>query len=136
MLLLNPPLVRFGPHTWTDVTLLAVDRTSTRLAEDWSDSGPHPVFADAPEQHTQIRAVRTPLRDDLAAHKPGHQAALTFHTSPTSSDADRRLVTISAAVITSITHHLTTAKSAQQTITLTALSPTGAADPITTTLVS
>jgi len=131
MLLLNPPLVRFGSHTWTDVALLAIDRTTTRPAEEWSDAGPHPVFADAPEQRTQIRVVRDLLRDDLASHKPGDQAALTFHTSPTTSDAARRQFTIPAAVITSVTHELATARHARQTITLIALSPDGATDPIT-----
>lgn len=136
MLLLNPSTVTLGPHTFSDVVLLTIDRTAERTAEEWSDAGPHPVFADIPEQRTLVRIVRRPERDDLAPPRPGEQHALVFNTSPNLSDADRRRIAIAAAVVTGVTHQVGGPKGAQQTITLTALSADGAADPVTITNVA
>lgn len=136
MLILNPPHVTLGPHTFTDVALLAIDRAAERTAEEWSDAGPHPVFADVPEQRTLIRIVRRPERDDLTPPRPGEQHALTFRISPNLSDADRRRITIPAAVVTAVTHQVGGPKGAQQTITLTALSSDGATDPVAVTTIA
>lgn len=135
MLILNPPTVRFGPHAFDDVTLLAIDRLAERTVEEWSDFGPHPVFADIPEQRTVIRIVRRLLRDDVSSPRPGDQHTITFRVSPNLSDADRRMIS-ATAVVTSVTHQLGPSKGAQQTLTLTALSPDGATDPLTVTTIA
>ena len=62
MLILNPRHVRFGPDLWPDVSLVAIEREAARLALEWSDLGPHPVFADAPEQQLTIRIVQEVAR--------------------------------------------------------------------------
>lgn len=139
MLILNPPTVQLGPHTLDDVALLAIDRVAHRKAEEWSDAGPHPVFADVPEQRTVVRIVRRLERDDPAPPLPGEQHTLAFHTSPNLSDADRRRISIAAAVVTAVTHQVgggPSGRGAQQTITLTALSPDGASDPISITTIA
>lgn len=129
MLILNPRLVKFGPSVWSDVTLIAIDRDASRLALEWSDLGPHPVFADAPEQRLTIRVVQEIARDDLDTPRPGDQATLVFYTSPTGADARRRKVTVTA-VVTGVSHELSLTRGTQRRTTLTALSPTGAADPV------
>lgn len=136
MLILNPPTVQLGPHTLEDVALLAIDRVAHRTAEEWSDAGPHPVFADVPEQRTVVRIVRRLERDDPAPPLPGEQHTLAFHTSPNLSDADRRRISIAAAVVTAVTHQVGGPKGAQQTITLTALSSDGATDPVAVTTIA
>ena len=130
MLILNPRQVRFGPSTWADVSLVAIDRDASRLALEWSDMGPHPVMADAPEQRLTIRVVQEVSRDDLNSPRPGDLGTLTLFTSPTGADARRRKVTCSC-VITGVSHDLSLSRGTQRRITLTALSPDGAADPIT-----
>ena len=130
MLILNPRNVRFGSTTWPDVTLVAIDRDAARLALEWSDLGPHPVFADAPEQRLTIRIIQDAPSDDIDAPRPGDHDTLTLYTSPTAADARRRKLT-AAAVITSITHELSQTRPHQRRITLTALSADGATAPIT-----
>ena len=58
MLVLNPPLVKFAAATWTDVTVVMVDRLSDRTVVERGDLGPHVTFADAPEQRVVIRVTR------------------------------------------------------------------------------
>lgn len=130
MLILNPRLVRFGTTTWPDVSLIAIDRDTPRLALEWSDRGPHPVFADAPEQRLTIRIIQDIARDDLNTPRPGQQDTLTFYTSPTGADARRRKLTLTAC-ITSVSHDLSLTRGTQRRTTLTALSPDGLTDPIT-----
>jgi len=132
MLILNPRLVKFGPTTWPEVSTIAIDRDSSRLALEWSDLGPHPVFADSPEQRLTIRIIQDIARDDLDTPRPGDQQTLTFYTAPTGADARRRKVT-TTAVITAVSHDLSLSRGTQRRITLTALSADGSTDPITIT---
>lgn len=132
MLILNPREVTFGGATWPNVTHIAIDRSSTRLAIDWSDNGPHPTFADAPEHRVDIKIVMDIDQGDLNGPKPGDQAALTFITSPTTTDASRRRIS-STAVVTAIEHEVSQKRGSIRTLTLVALSTDGAADPITIT---
>ncbi|MBX3359693.1 MAG: hypothetical protein KF745_14835 [Phycisphaeraceae bacterium] len=128
MIILNPSSVTFAGRTLADTDAVLLDRTATRLAEEWSDSGPYCVLADVPEQRVQIRIVRRILRDDLAPPIPGEQGALSLVTSPNASDASRRRLA-ATAVVTAVSHQVS-AKAATQTITLLVLSATGAADPV------
>jgi hypothetical protein len=131
MLLLNPQSVTFGAATWDGVTAVSIDRAATRETIEWSDSGPHIVFADCPEQRITIKVIREIARDDLSTPRPGDAAEAIFHTSPTSATAARRRIRADC-VITAVTHEISQKKGAIQTITLTAISPDGATDPITT----
>ena len=130
MLLLNPQSVTFGAATWDGVTSVSIDRATTREAIEWSDCGPHIVFADCPEQRITIKVIREVTRDDLGSPHPGDAAEAVFHTSPTSATAGRTRIRADC-VITAVTHEISQKKGALQTITLTALSPNGATDPIT-----
>jgi hypothetical protein len=129
MLILNPREVTFGAAAWPNVTLLSIDRTATRLALNWSDSGPHPTFADAPEQRTDIKVLIEVDRDEGTTPRPGDQATLSFVTSPTASDATRRCVS-TAAVVTAVNHELSLKRGAIRTIDLVAISPDGTTDPL------
>lgn len=132
MLVLNPRLVRFGSRTWPGVSLVAIERRAARLAIEWSDMGPHPVFADAPEQRLTIRIIQDVAGDEIDAPTPGEQAVLVFYTAPTGADARRRKVSITA-VITGVTYDLSLSRGTQRRTSLVAVSADGAADPIAIT---
>ena len=130
MLLLNPRHVRFGSLTLEDVFAVAIDRSAHRAVEDWPDTGPYASFADVPEQKVRIRIEQELSAGDLGPPAPGDRATLTLSASPTMCDASRRRLTADAVVL-SVTYDLSLKRGAARTITLAALSPDGAADPIT-----
>lgn len=131
MLLLSPRTVMFGETSWQNVTLVAIDRLTTRAALDYSDFGPHPIFADAPEQTTRIKVIQELGADDLGAPRPGETGTLTLFTSPTATNRPRTKLSTLASV-ESVTHEVSLKRGTHRTITLIALSPDGATDPITT----
>lgn len=129
MLILNPDRVRFGDIAWHDVLSIAAEAAPERAVVEWSDLGPHAAFADVPEVRTTLKVSRSPQADDLASVKPGQRGVLEFFTSP---GADARRVRIEAdCIIERTSCQFITGKGAVQTITLIALSPDGAADPLT-----
>lgn len=128
MLILNPRHVSFGSVEWTDIISIAIDRSTHRAVEEWSDLGPYPTFADVPEQKVRITVVQELMRDDIASPRPGEQALLSFHTSPTASDAARKKVSCVAVVLDS-RHELSLRKGAVRTVTLAAVSTDGT-DPV------
>lgn len=133
MLILSPRRVRFDTMEWTDVSLIAIDRAAAREAIEWSDLGPHPIFADVPEQRTTIRIVRHLDRGDLAAPAPGLAGELVFEVSPAATEAGRR-THAAQCVVLGVRHELgagTRGPAAVQTIELIALSTDGAAEPLT-----
>jgi hypothetical protein len=132
MLILNPKKVTFAGAAWPNVTALTIDRTASRLTIGHTDAGPHPTFADAPEQRTGIKVMVELDQGDVNAPRPGDQGTLTFVTSPTPTDAARRRVTLTG-VITNVTHELSTKRGALRTIDLIAISTNAAADPISVT---
>lgn len=131
MLLVNPRRVTFAGVLWDDVAAIIIDRAAKRAAVEWSDFGPHPVFADVPEQQVTIRVLQHVARDDVGLPRPGDEGVLTFHTSPAGADMPRTRVS-AACVALDVTHELSLRNGALRTIKLVALSPDGAADPITT----
>lgn len=131
MLILNPTHVTFAGTQWPDVTAVVIDRDAIRAAISYGDHGPHPTFADVPEQRTTLEVTMDLPRGDLSTARPGDQGTLTLYTSPTSSDAQRRKLT-ATGVVTNVQHKVGD-KSATRTITLVALSTDGATDPISLT---
>lgn len=131
MLLLAPRTVSFGEVVWQNVTLVAIDRETSRAALDFGDLGPHPVFADAPEQTTRLRVIQELGADDLGAPRPGEIGTVTLFTSPTATSRPRMKLSVLACV-ESVTHEVSLKRGTHRTITLLALSPDGASDPITT----
>ena len=127
MLILSPQLVRFDTLEWTDVSLIAIDRTAAREAVEWSDLGPHPTFADVPEQRTTIRIIRQLDRGDLNAPAPGRAGELVFDVSPAATEAGKRTHTAQCVVL-GVRHELSAGPkghAAMQTIELVALSGDG-----------
>jgi hypothetical protein len=129
VLILNPREVTFSGAAWPNVTVVAIDRKATRLAVSWSDNGPHPTFADAPEQDATVRVVMDVEREDIDGPRPGERGTLGFVTSPTASDASRRRVAVTC-VVTGVAHELSFERGSVRTVNLIALSTNGAADPI------
>lgn len=129
MLLLTPRAVRFGEATWEDVSAVVVDRASRRSVVEWSDLGPHAVLADVPEQEVTVRVVQSLTRDAPDAPRPGDAGQLSFDTSPAGTDTGRRRVSAQAVVL-GVRHELSVKGGATRTVTLVAVSPDGAADPV------
>lgn len=129
MLVLNPRVVKFGPAVWDGVLAVAIDRLANRRVIEWSDAGPHAVFADVPEQRIEVKVTQELAREDLAGPVPGQQGELVLHTSPTATDAARRKVSVQAVVV-QVGHELSLKKGALRTIELVAVSATGSADPV------
>lgn len=132
MLLLHPRIVRFGQITLDNVTAVAVDRLPHRTAEDWSDLGPYATFADVPEQRTRIVVEQELTAADLTLLRPGDQATLTLAAAPTATEAHRKRLS-ALAVVLSVEHTISLKRGALRRITLAAISPDGAADPIAIT---
>ena len=132
MLILNPRQVTFNSTTWPDVTLVSIDRTATRLALDWSDDGPHPTFADVPEQRIDVKVVADLSGSSVTPPIPGDEGELSFVTSPTASDGSRRRVTMTC-IITGVSHEVSLKRPGVRTIDLVAISTDGHTDPVATT---
>jgi hypothetical protein len=132
VLWIDPTNVTLGATPLPGVSAITVDRRAERTTIEWSDMGPHAVFADIPEQRTTIRIARAAGPADPPAPKPGDTATLTFRTGP--SRASSGAVAVSATVvILAIAHTTDHTRGTTQTIECLALSTTGAADPITET---
>lgn len=132
MLVLNPRSVVFGSTAWDGVTAIAVDRRAEREVLSWGDLGPHAVLADAPEQRVELRVVQELTREDVGSPRPGEQAELSFHTSPSLASAGRKKVSATAVVLR-VTHELRAPAAAIRTIHLVAISADGSADPLVVT---
>lgn len=130
MLISNPASVSFANIPLDAVRQIAIDCRATKRVLDWSDLGPYPTFADAPERTVTIKVVAAPERDQpwLAS---GTQGTLEFMTSPSATDGARKSYKFTAVVM-SVTHDLTDT-AAKRTIEFAALSPDGATDPATIT---
>ncbi len=131
MIFLNPQLVTLAGVALPGVRAIAVSRRAERLVLSFTDLGPHPAFADAPEQRTTITVRRDLLDaadDPVSTVLPGDQAELSFTTSPNASDAGARIFAASV-VVTAIESDLRRDSDAVQTITCILISPTGAEDP-------
>lgn len=132
MLFLEPQNVTLDTTTLEHVSAISFDRTADRLAVEYSDKGPHAVFADVPQQRVSVTIVRDLIEGDpliSGVFVPGFATALTFATAPADSDA-QRLSFSAALVITAVEHDLTRAKGAVLKITAVALSTDGLTDPI------
>ena len=138
---LNPQVVRFEDLVFEDVTAVEVDRTAARVAEDWTDLGPHAGFVDVPEVRTVVRITRRLAPEGPGAVPgplPGRLGELTFYTSPTWSSAGQKRIRI-RAVVTQVIHRLRPPTGSparaqptpEQIITLIGESTNGALDPVT-----
>lgn len=134
-MLLHPTTVTFGTLTLNSIVAATIDRLAARDAVEFGDAGPHVAFADIPEQRTTITLTRRLEAPDLTALRPGDQAELTLTAGVGATDAARTRLT-ATCVVHSVRHQVSVNSprpTATQTITLLAVSPTGATDPIALT---
>jgi len=132
MIWLNPTGVTLFGVALGGVSSVAVDRLATRTAEEHGDLGPHVVFVDAPEQRVTVRVRRRVDEASvgaLAGVHPGSMGALSFRVAPSKSDRNGLTVRVTV-VVRGVDHAFSERDGFVQTITMTAVSSDGAADPI------
>lgn len=131
MLVISPREVTFDGERWEGVSLIAVDRRASRRVVEWSDAGPHAVFADVAEEAVTLRIVQENQRDDPGTLRPGREGELRFEAGVAGTDAGRIGVR-ARCVVTDVTHEIGLKRGCVREVRLAALSDDGAADPITT----
>lgn len=132
MLLLHPTHITLNTTPLPAVTAIAISRKAKSLLTDFTDTGPHPTFADVPERLTTITITRhLPEPDDAgAALSLGDQLDLAF-TARRTPDAPHALRFSARIVLTAVESALSESKALTQTITAVAVSTTGSTDPLT-----
>jgi len=139
MLIITPAVVRFDTLTLEDVTLIAIERAAERALVEWGDFGPHPTFADVPEQRITVKVSRRIARGDLAAPTPGQMGELSFVVSPAGTAAAAKKHAAQCVVLGvkyDVVHAAGGAArgpSAVQTIELVAVSSNGSSEPFVVT---
>lgn len=131
MLVLNPAQVTFGLLTWKDVRSISVERLAKEEAVEWSDAGPHVVFADVVQTRVRIRVALEEVGEYTDTPRPGDSGVLAFEIGPGGTDARRRRVSATCVVLAvtrSVANH-----SAIRTIEFVGISSDGASDPVTIT---
>ena len=138
MLILHPHRVLLGSSVLDNVSLIAIDRSASRMIIDRGDGGPLPTFADAAEETLSLRVVQHLTEHDLAPPRPGQLAALSWTTSTAAADGQARTFTVHV-VVRSVRYDIPGARGARppaystsvaRTISLVALSPDGNSDPV------
>lgn len=132
MLWIDPDNVTLGTAPLPGVSAITVDRRAERAIVEWTDFGPHPTFADVPEQRIAIRIVRTIAPGETLNIRPGDALALSFRVGASLGASGAKSIAASV-VILGITHAADPKRGMTQAIECLALSSTGAADPIVET---
>lgn len=134
MVILSPHSVTFAGLDLGPVDALVIDRAAARLAEEWSDLGPHRAFVDVPEQRVDLRLTQRLIAPAALPELPpvGTRAALRFAIASPTGPRPGRAFTVQC-VLTGARHDLPSgaqpAARASRTLTFAAVSD-GAADPI------
>ncbi len=132
MLFLNPTHVTLASSELDNVASIMLSRRAAKTVVDYDDAGPHPVFADVPEQRTEVTIRRTLTRDEDAPASLGDEADLSFTTAPGASSAQRRAIAMTL-VVTAIEHTIARAGGCEQTIRAVAVASSPTTDPVTQT---
>ncbi|MCC5824020.1 MAG: hypothetical protein LAT64_13120 [Phycisphaerales bacterium] len=127
MIILRPNTVSFAGTDWPRVERLAIDRVAAKTVREWSEHGPYPTLVDVPEHLVRVRIVQAFDQTEMTSPRPGDLGQLRVELTR-GGDEGRRLVRIDA-VVESVTHDIGP-KQALRTITLTAQSSAGSADPV------
>lgn len=128
MLFLNPTQLSLLSIDLPDIDSVSIDRLAHREIFEWSDSGPFAIFADIPESKVEITITQRLERElSLSGPRPGEQGMLEFIISPNASHAHRQKFS-AQVVVRSVRIDLATKP--KRLISLAALSPDGATDPI------
>jgi len=129
MLIVNPDEVVFAGQALDEVRQIVVDRRGVREVVEFGDLGPHAVFCDIPEVRVEVRVRRELLHSVTGGPVPGDMGDLLVRTAPTGGDAIGTTLSCQAVVMR-VTHDIRAGGGAIQTITLLAISPDGAGDPL------
>lgn len=140
MLIVHPEIVRLGALTIENVSSVIIERTATKLIVDWSDSGPHVVLADVPEQRVSVRIVHEPtLQEGTLSDgvRPGDLAQLSVIFATNSGHSLRRKLT-AQAMVSDVKYQIQQRAGPGRDgtvrhLTCVLISPDGAVDPITIT---
>ncbi len=137
MLYLHPTHVTLNTTPLPGVESIAVARKAKAVITDFTDDGPHPTFADAPERLTTLTIKRhIPEPDDaFAAIALGDQLDLAFRAART-PDAPHALRISARIVITGAESSVAGQRACAQAITAVAVSTDGGAEPLTVEPVS
>lgn len=129
MRILAPRDVSFGSVVCKDVDAITINRAAQRQVVEWSDAGPHAVFADVPQQQVTVRLEQRVSAEIDDVPKPGDTATLSFQIVP-GGDARRRRISAACTVV-SVRHEMNAGKGAARLIDFVAVSSDGVADPVT-----
>lgn len=130
MLILNPDEVTFAGEPWPEVVAVVVERAAEKSILEWSDLGPHAVYADVPEERMTIRITRLLSTSVFELPGPGALGEVVFFASMGTSDARRRRVR-AVCVIERIAYQFVQKSGATQIVTLVAVSGAGNVSPVT-----
>lgn len=132
MLWLNPTEVTLFGVELGGVSSVAVNRFATRTSEEHSDLGPHVVFVDAPEQRVTVKVRRRV--DEVSAGvvsgiTVGAMGELSMRVAASTSDRKGRRVR-ATVVVRGVDHGFSERDGFVQSISMTAVSSDGVADPV------
>lgn len=135
MLIVDPERVEFDGVEWGGVVAVAVDRAAAGPIVEWTDAGPHPTFADAPEQTVTVRVHRRLSKNEIGSPRPGDLGLFRF-VAAHAGDASSLVRASASAMVEKVGHRIVGGGGggggvAEQTIQLVALSADGLADPLT-----
>jgi hypothetical protein len=129
MLAIVPERVVFAGGELKGVRVVAVSRIAVRAVSEYSEEGPHCVFADAPEQRTRVTVI-TPLGgDDSNPPTMASSGVLEVRLARSPATVSRKEIRM-LAVVTQVSYRATSA-GADRTVEFEALSADGRTDPVT-----
>jgi len=132
MLWLNPTHVHLAGQLIGDVTAIALSAKAQKTVIEHSDFGPHPVFADVPEQRAELEIIHRPGAPAQVPPSLGELVPLSFIVAPTGADS-ARIQFQAQVVITEVEHEFHAKSGALRTIRAIAISSDGAIDPLSQT---
>lgn len=127
-MMLNPRSVTFGSETWNGVGKVSVERSASRLIEEWTDTGPHTVLVDVPEARVVVKVEQAISEEDPGGPVPGALGELIVEFGPSGGDLLRRRLRVEAVVV-QVAHSLD-AEGAKRVVTLRGISSDGEVDPV------
>ena len=133
MIWLEPAQATFAGEELGGVTSITLDRKADRLLVEYGDRGPHPAFADVPEQRSVLKVVRTVEADDPGSGlTPGASGLVSFVTAPDRTGVRGERVAMESGVV-HVMHAARGARGVGQTIEFVGVSALGTDDPVVRT---
>lgn len=130
MIWLNPRSVTLLGVSLGEVRHVSIDEKAERLIVEFGDSGPHPSFVDVPERRSVIKIRRRVLGNETHGLAIGNTGTFSMRTAPNNSNGPGVTATASV-VLSAIGYTIDRSGGAEQIIEALAVSPDGAAAPVT-----